>query len=579
MEFTLICQMKNSDPEGECIMSMNLKSNLISQQTTNADARPNSKLLLSVLLLSVFMAVVNVFIVNVATPSIQRGLQTSFSSLQFVIAGYTLSYAVALIIGGRLGDRFGRKKMLFWGMVGFTITSLICGLASGVNMLIVFRILQGLSAAMIAPQVLSLIQVNYAPEKRGAIFGMYGAAQGIAATTGQVIGGLLLRWNPWGLEWRMVFFFSVVVGVLIMTMIPFIEESKSKEHAKLDWIGAISVAMGLLMLIYPLVQGQKEGWPLSLILILILSLPVLVAFVLYENKVVKTGGIPFMNVNLFRQKVFTVGMLITILLYTAQGAYFLIMAYFLQIGLGFAALKAGLIILPMGIGYFLASLYTAKAIAKFGIYTLTIGSILTVAGYISLALSVHATGITYAGYEWIPALFLLGIGQGVIAAPLTNSVLAKIRSSDVGSASGILTTGVQTSYALGIAMIGILLLNTIGNQAETVSGKIAPQLQQSLAAIHLQSEQSAPYIKQFGNCYSDYVKGSDPSSLPKSCLISTDSAEIKSLFNQSLKQANAQNYADSFQICLYALAIVTLGIFPLTLILARRKNGNVLNQT
>ncbi|WP_162463185.1 MFS transporter [Paenibacillus psychroresistens] len=554
-------------------MSINLNSTMLKQQAVKADDRPNSLILLTVLLLSVFMAVVNVFIVNVATPSIQRGLQSSFSSLQFVVAGYTLSYAVALIIGGRLGDRFGRKKILFIGMAGFTLTSLICGLAVDVNMLIVFRILQGLSAAMIAPQVLSLIQVNYAAEKRGAIFGMYGAAQGIAATTGQVIGGVLMRWNPWGLEWRMVFFFSVAVGILIMLLIPFINESKSSEHAKLDWIGAFSVAGGLLMLIYPLVQGQKEGWPLSLNLVLILSLPVLIGFVWYEKRVTRKGGVPFMNVQLFQQKLFTVGMLIAILLYSAQGAFFLIMAYFLQIGLGFAALKAGLVILPMGIGYFLASLYTAKAIARFGAYTLTIGSILTFAGYIALALSVKATGIDFAGYEWIPALFLLGVGQGMIAAPLTNSVLSKIRGTDVGSASGILTTGIQTSYALGIVLIGVLLLNSMGSHTAAVNGKIAPMLQQSLSVIQVKADESSLVLQQFNN--SDYVQANDPSSLPKSCAVNYDSPEVKNLFNQSLKMANAENYADSFQICLYALAIVTLGIFPLSLMLARRKRAIV----
>jgi EmrB/QacA subfamily drug resistance transporter len=554
-------------------MSINLNAAEIKLQSTKSEASTNSPILLAVLLLSVFMAVVNVFIVNVATPSIQRSLHTSFSSLQFVVAGYTLSYAVALIIGGRLGDRFGRKKILFIGMAGFTVTSLICGLAIGVNMLIVFRILQGLSAAMIAPQVLSLIQVNYAPEKRGVIFGMYGAAQGIAATTGQVIGGLLLRWNPSGLEWRMVFFFSVLVGVVIMALIPFIKESKSTEHAKLDWIGAFSVAGGLLMLIYPLVQGQKLGWPMSLDLVLILSLPVLVAFVWYEKSLIKAGKVPFMNVNLFQQKLFTVGMLITVLLYSAQGAFFLIIAYTLQIGLGFAALKAGLIVLPMGIGYFLASLYTPKAIKRFGTFTLTIGSVLTFAGYITLALSVHATGVDFAGYEWIPALFLLGVGQGLIAAPLTNLVLSKIRGTDVGSASGIMTTGIQTSYALGIALIGILLLNSMGNNTTTVNSKITPVLQQSLAVVQLKTEESKLVLRQFDHCYTDFVQANDPSSLPKSCLVSTDSAKVKSLFTQSLKQANAENYADSFQICLYALAIITLGIFPLSLVLARRKRA------
>jgi EmrB/QacA subfamily drug resistance transporter len=556
-------------------MQMSSKVNAVSlgQEVIPAEVRAKPRLLLVVMLLSVFMAVANIFIVNVATPAIQHGLHSSFSGVQFVITGYTLAYAVALIIGGRLGDRFGRKRILFVGVAGFTIASFFCGISSGVNMLILFRIIQGLGAALIAPQVLSLIQVNYAPEKRAVIFGMYGAAQGIAATTGQIIGGLLLAWNPWELDWRTVFFFSVPIGIAIMLMIPFIEESKNPASSKLDWIGALSIAGGLLMLIYPLVQGQKEGWPISLVVILILSFPVLAVFAWYENKLLRLGGIPFMNVNLFRQRVFTLGMLIAFLLYSTQAAYFLTVAYFLQIGLGFAALKAGVVILPMGIGYFLASLFSSKAIAKLGAHVLTIGAALTVLGYLFLAYSVHTTGISFRGYEWIPALFLLGLGQGAIAAPLTNIVLAKIRSSDIGSASGILTTGIQVSFALGTALIGVLLLNTLGNHAGTISNNINPQLQKSLAAIHYTQEQSKTVVQQFNHCYVDYAQANDPSSIPVSCHLNEDSTEIKSLFAKSIKQANAQNYVYSLQICLYVLAGTSACILPLSLVLARRKKA------
>jgi EmrB/QacA subfamily drug resistance transporter len=532
-------------------------------------------MLLAVMLLSVFLSVANIFIVNVATPSIQRGLHASFSEVQFVITSYTLAYAIALIIGGRLGDRFGRKRMLLTGVAGFTLASFLCGISSGVTVLIIVRIAQGLSAALMAPQVLSLIQAHYAPEQRAAIFGMYGAAQGIAASSGQLIGGLLLRWNPLELDWRTVFFFSVPIGILILCMIPFIEESRNPSNAKLDWIGAVSAAAGLLMLIYPLVQGQKEGWPLSLMLCLILSVPVLAAFVRYERRVARKGGTPFMNVDLFRQRSFTFGMLIVFLLLCSQSAYFLVSAYFLQIGLGFTALKAGLIILPMGTGYFIASLYSAKAVAKFGPHVLTVGACMTSLGYVFFALSVHSTGLTVHGYEWIPALFMLGLGQGAIAAPLTNVILAKIRSADIGSASGILTTGMQVAFAIGIALIGLLFLGTMGQHADAVSRQLAPQLQQGLAEFNLSGEQSNAVVRQFQQCYSDYARSSDPAALPASCSsLDTDNPGVKSMFASVLRLANARNYADTFELCLYVLAVFTAGLLPLVLGLVRRKPVN-----
>lgn len=550
-------------------MSTAAKSVSPDHTATKSTAATRVSPMLAVMLLAVFMSVATIFIVNVATPSLQRGLGSSFSGVQFVITGYTLAYAVALIVGGRLGDRFGRKRMLAYGVTGFTITSLLSGFATGVNMLILLRILQGLSAAMIAPQVLALIQVHYAPEKRGTVFGLYGAAQGLAASTGQIIGGLLLYWNPLGLEWRTVFFFSVPFGIAILAMLPFIEESRSAGSAKMDWIGALNVAAGLLMMVFPLVQGQKEGWPLWLDLCLVLSLPVLAVFVWHERRVARSGGVPFMNVDLFRNSVFTKGMLIVFLLLLAQAAFFLIAAYFLQIGIGLTALQAGLVILPMGTGYFLASLYSSKAVARFGVHALTLGAVLSVIGFLSLAITVRLTGAAFHGYESILPLLLLGMGQGAIAAPLTNIVLAKVRGSDIGSASGILTTGMQVAFALGIALIGVIFLNTMRLHADTVSGEVAQQLRQQLSAMPQTEVHQELVVQQFRACYADFARQNDSTALPASCMISSDDPQIHSLFLASIQAANAKNYADAFQLCLYVLAGISAGLLLLVLALAK----------
>ncbi|MEF3305362.1 MFS transporter [Paenibacillus sp. GYB003] len=428
-----------------------------------------SRLMLPALLLPVFMAVSNVFIVNVATPSIQEGLGASFSDVQFILTGYTLTFAVLLIIGARLGDRFGRRRMLFIGVALFTIASLLCGFSARVTMLIASRVLQGVGAALFMPQVLSLIQANYTPEGRGAIFGMYGATQGIAAAAGQIIGGLLLCMNLWELDWRAVFLISVLLGALILALIPFIPESGSPDRAGLDWVGAALAATGLLMLVYPLVQGQRAGWPPSLVAVLFCSAPVLILFAWYERRLLHRGQLPFMNVDLFRHKVFTFGILVVLLLMSSQGAFFLVAAYMLQLGLHFSALQAGLVIGSMGIGYFLASLFSSRVAAKLGAHVLTVGSILTTAGYLLLSWAVQATDGSSDVGVWIPALAVLGIGQGLVAAPLTNIVLAKIRTTDIGSASGVMTTSIQIASTIGIALIGIIWLSALGVPPKPVS--------------------------------------------------------------------------------------------------------------
>ncbi|WP_181024469.1 MFS transporter [Paenibacillus sp. UNC499MF] len=420
-----------------------------------------SRLMLPALLLPVFMAVSNVFIVNVATPSIQKGLGASFADVQFMLTGYTLTFAVLLIIGARLGDRFGRRRMLFIGVALFTVASLVCGLSAHVTMLIASRVLQGVGAALFMPQVLSLIQANYTPERRGAVFGMYGATQGIAATAGQIIGGLLLRMNLWELDWRAVFLISVLLGALILALIPFIPESGSQDRAGLDWIGAALAAAGLLMLVYPLVQGQRTGWPAGLIASLLLSAPMLVLFAWYERGLLRRGRLPFMNVDLFKNKVFALGIIVVLLLMSSQGAFFLVAAYMLQLGLHFSALQAGLVIGLMGMGYFLASLFSSRVAAKLGAHVLTLGSILTTAGYLLLSWAVRTTGVSSDIGVWLPALAVLGIGQGFVAAPLTNIVLAKIRTADIGSASGVMTTSIQIASTIGIALIGTVWLSAL----------------------------------------------------------------------------------------------------------------------
>ncbi|HZG77553.1 MAG TPA: MFS transporter, partial [Paenibacillus sp.] len=509
-------------------------------------------------------------IVNVASPSIQRGLGADFSSLQFVLAGYSLAYAVALIVGGRLGDRFGHKRVLWVGVAGFTSASFLCGIAVDVPMLVVVRVLQGLSAAMMVPQVLSLIQLHYPPEKRAGVFGLYGASQGIAAATGQLIGGGLLWWNPAELDWRLVFFFSVAIGAAILCMLPFVDDSKSDSGVKLDWTGAGWVTVGLLMLLYPLVQGQKEGWPAPLLVCLALSVPVLGAFAWYESRLGRSGGAPFMNVDLFRQRRFTIGMLVVFTLLCSQSANFFLTPYVLQMGLGFTALQTGLVILPMGIGYFFASMYSAKATAKFGRLYLVLGASLVPASYVLFAVTVHLTGTAFQGYEYIPALALLGFGQGAVAAPLTTVILSKIDRKDAGSASGIVATGMQTAFAVGIALIGIALLNLLASHSDAVGSRFSQQLRAGLMQMEVKATEAERLARKFERCYVHAGSAGEAGDARPYCERGTDdSVEAEALLRSIAKQASASNYARAFEICLYGLAGFTAFMLPLILALTR----------
>lgn len=535
-----------------------------------AEPRQRPRLMLAVMLLSVFMAVANIFIINVATPSIQRGLHADFYGVQFVVSAYTLSYAVALIIGGRLGDRYGRRKMLLIGVAGFTLTSLLCGFSGSVGVLTAIRVLQGFSAALISPQVLSLIQAQYPPEKRGMIFGLYGAAQGLAASTGQLIGGLLLGWNPWHLDWRLVFFFSVPIGLIILAMAPFVPESRDSDRSRMDWFGAAVAAAGLLLLVYPLVQGQKEGWPALLVISLILSVPVLAGFVWTQRRLLAKGRRPFMNVRLFGQKAFSLGLAVIFLMMTAQAAFFLITAYLLQMGHGFSALKSGLIILPMGIGYFLASLLSPKLAGKIGAHVLTVGSVMTSVGYFAVALTIWATGWSPNVWFWLPALVLLGIGQGFIAAPLTNVVLSKVEKQDIGSGSGILTTGMQLASAIGIGLIGIVWMSSLSHYANQAEARTELELRQHLTSYALSEEQGQTALARLRDCFP--AAAGQAQAAPGACKVTASAAGgADRLVADGVSQSNARSYTSAFILSMTLLGFYTMLIIPMTVALAGRK--------
>ncbi|MFB5676148.1 MFS transporter [Paenibacillus terreus] len=540
---------------------------------TAAEPRQRPRLMLAVMLLSVFMAVANIFIVNVATPSIQRGLHADFYDVQLVVSAYTLAYAVALIIGGRLGDRYGRRRMLLIGIAGFTLTSLLCGIANSSGMLIAIRVLQGLSAALISPQVLSLIQAQYPPERRGMIFGLYGAAQGLAASTGQLIGGLLLAWNPWSLDWRLVFFFNVPIGLVLLFMVPFVSESRDTDRTRMDWYGAAIAAAGLLLLVYPLVQGQKLGWPALLIISLILSVPVLAVFVWTQRRLLASGRRPFMNVRLFGQKSFSLGLAVIFLMITAQSAFFLIMAYLLQMGHGFTALKSGLIILPLGLAYFLASLLSPKLAGRIGAYVLTVGAVMTFIGYLALGFSVWATGWSPNVWLWLPALTLLGAGQGFVASPLTNVVLSKVEKQDIGSASGILTTGMQLASAIGIGLIGIVWMSSLGHYAGQAEARTELQLRQNLAAYALTEEQGEGALAGLRECLSAGSGGGQSVAAGCTNVAVAGSGEEK-LIADGVSQTNMRNYTSAFTFSMYVLGLYTMFMIPMTIALAGRKRQN-----
>ena len=416
---------------------------------------------LMVMLAGAFMAIMDVFIVNIALPSIRDDLHASFAELEFVVAGYTLTYAVALITGGRMGDRFGHCRMLMIGLAAFTAASALCGIAPTPRLLVAARLLQGLTAAIMFPQVLSLMRLAFTDvRERASAFAMFGGVQGLAAVVGQILGGLIVDADLFGLVWRPVFLLNVPIGIAAVLAAPrLIGESRSPTAARLDLPGVALSAVGALLL-YPLVEGRDAGWPMWTLALLAASLPALAVFAAHQYRKSQRRDSPLLDTRLFLNRAVAVGSLAALVLYTALNSFYVFLAFLLQAGLKSSPFAAGLLITPLALAYVAASFVAGRLGPRASRRVLLVGGIvLTLAYTVAAATTWHAADLR--GVDLVPVLGMIGVGQGLLITPLINLILSNVSLDDAGAASGLVSTMQQVGGALGVAIVGILFFGAL----------------------------------------------------------------------------------------------------------------------
>ncbi|MFF8367367.1 MFS transporter [Streptomyces lydicus] len=425
---------------------------------------------LTIVLVGAFMAVLDTFIVLVAAPAIQADLHSTPADIQLILAGYQLTYAIALITGARLGDRFGRKRLFMIGMALFTLSSVGCALAPDSVSLIGARLVQGLSAAAMFPQVFAMIQVLIPAEKRPKAFGALGAVIGMSTIIGQLLGGVLISADLFGSSWRPVFWVNVPVGLVTLLLAAlFVPESRAPEARRLDLPGAVVLTVALFLLVVPLVEGRSYGWPLWTWLSLAGSALAFAVFGLVERRVDASGGAPLIQLGLLRERPFAVGMTLVVLAYAGINSFFLILSLTLQDGLGMDALGAGLVYTPLAVAFFAASLIAGR-LARFGRRVLQLGGLIGALGFLSTIVLVVSAGSALTAWELAPTLILVGAGNGLLVTPLLNAVLANVGPRHVGMASGVLSTGQQIGGAVGVAIVGVLYYSALGGAAHNDTG-------------------------------------------------------------------------------------------------------------
>ena len=418
------------------------------QQLDGVD--PRRWLALCVLLAGTLLPPLDFFIVNVALPAIQADLQATPSLAQLVVSVYAAAYAVTLILGGRLGDLYGRKRMFIVGMLGFGVASALCGGAPSPGVLVAGRLLQGISAAIMAPQSLASIHAIFPAQEKSRALGLYGATFGAASVAGQLLGGLLVSLDLFGLGWRTVFLINLpIIAVAVPAAICCVRDSRSEQAGRLDIVGALLLAAGLLAVVVPLIEGRERGWPWWCVGLLALGLPLLVAFWRCEQRQELGRGTPLVPPSVLASRGLRRSLAATFFFYTIA-PFFLVFAVYEQTGLGHDALTAGLAVLPLGIGFLLGPLCSSTAARRLGANTSAFGMGLEVVGMLAAA-----SIAWFDAPAWLPApLFLIGLGQGLALPALVRLNVDQVDARWAGLAAGLVSATLQISAAVSTAIIG-----------------------------------------------------------------------------------------------------------------------------
>lgn len=432
---------------------------------------PRRWLMFAILLVGAFLPPLDFFIVNVALPSIQEDLATGSSAEQLVISSYATLYAVTLITGGRLGDLYGRGRMFFLGLLGFAAASLMCGLAVSPWMLILGRALQGVTAAVMAPQALASVQAIIPATERPLALSIYGAVFGLASVIGQALGGFLIEVDVLGMGWRAIFLVNLPIALLVIAFgIPVLKETRAQHASKLDLVGTALSMLTLTTLVVPLIEGREAGWPWWAWLSLAASPLLAVVFWRYESCLHRAGGTPILAPAVLNAPGLGRALMVALCFYSI-GVFFLMFSMYMQSALHMSALHAGLIFLPFGAGFLLGPLSVPLLRRVLGGYVNPVGMGLEVVGLLWLGWLVSVTPATLAPpfTSLTVILFLIGLGQGLGLPTLMRMVTGRVAPAYAGMIAGITSATLQISTSLSVALIGGVFYTLLGEPATAVS--------------------------------------------------------------------------------------------------------------
>jgi EmrB/QacA subfamily drug resistance transporter len=413
---------------------------------------------LAVCVSAVFLTLLDVSIAIVGLPSIGRGLGANPSQLQWVISGYALAFGMVPIIGGRLGDDRGRKNMLLIGIAAFVVCSAAVGLAPTPGVIIAARVVQGLAGGLLNPQVSGLIQQLFPPAERGKAFGALGAAVGIATATGPVLGGAIIALGGEEFGWRLCFLVNVPIGVVSFLLCRKLLPSAPRQEARraLDLPGAALLSIGVFGLLFPAVEFDTDH-DLRLFVLAVPALAVLAGFVAWERGPARRRGHPLIDLALFRIRSYSDGVVLALLFFCGYTGTPIVLALFLQDGLGFSPLQSGLTASAYAVGVTIAAPVAGRLLARAGHKVLVGALVLFGIGVAAAALAAFLVAGRLEPEEvalvLVPGLFVAGLGGGAVITPNQALALAEVDVRGGSTAGGMLQTSQRIGNAIGAAVI------------------------------------------------------------------------------------------------------------------------------
>jgi EmrB/QacA subfamily drug resistance transporter len=522
---------------------------------------------LVILLIAGFMDMLDVTIVNVTIPSMLTELHAGYAQIEWVVAGYVLGFAALLITGGRLGDIYGRKRVFLAGVAGFTVASALCGVSANAGMLIGSRFFQGAMAGLMVPQIIAIIHAMFDERERGKALGVWGGVLGSASAAGLILGGVLVEGDLFGLGWRPIFLVNVPIGLAAIAVAAFaVRDSRSADRPRLDPIGVVLATAGILALVYPLTEGRTQGWPLWTFVLLAAGLVLLAAFVAYEWRRARTVGSPLLVLGLFRVRAFSVGMVVWLAFWVASGAFFLVWTLYLQVGLGWSPLRAGLTGALFAVGGAAgAGLSVQLFTPRYGRKVLMAGALLNAAGFAGYSWAVSGYGPGIHTWQMAVPLLVTGFGFGLVVAPMIDLVLTGVPVRDAGSASGLLSTIQQVGLALGVALVGVLFFNQLDHDSGRGVDAVTAGLHRQLTGAGIPAANQDGIIAGFRACVHDRSAATDPTVMPPSCR--PGGGDLAEVLTRAGVDANAHNFSRTFGVTLWypaaLLVLVFVGMFAL----------------